>query len=303
MTLQETSLNEIVVKEYESTLKTFETLELPSAEYLKVIQKEEFFNQNFLSLKDRKVYLKQTAPWIKENSEKYESAKTYNIAKLKLAKLSLTLDNFKVKHLNYILKRVNFLYEHEYLNLNSIELKKENITVKGLLLKEVNEVNPIMLTELVFSDYLIDLDFPDIISILALFLDLTGESRDVSWSFKAHQVKKKYLQDMDALEVKENTNICDWKTNDYLCDVSKMWVTQELGPDLHPILKHYYIEDLFPGEFVRMMLKLNNICKEVVKLAFICNKDYLIKKLDNCELSIVRGIVTPQSLYVSGFKV
>jgi superfamily II RNA helicase len=155
----------------------------------------------------------------------------------------------------------------------------------------------------VHGAYLDELEFPDVISVLSIFLDVSSQDRDVNWTQKAGGAVTRFLRAMDILEVEESRTssfLSDWQTNEYLCDLTRVWVTSEQG--LPPMLEELGITDLHPGEFVRMMLKLDNICKETAMIAKICGKERLVNMLDGHHRSIIRNIVTPQSLYVGGAR-
>jgi superfamily II RNA helicase len=139
---------------------------------------------------------------------------------------------------------------------------------------------------------------------------VSGEDRTIDWTPEAGSAATKYLRAMDQLEVEESrvsSILTEWRTNDYLCDLARLWVLGagsegERGLGLPPMLEKLGISDLHPGEFVRMMLKLDNICKEVTSLAQICGKNHLLKTLEGHYRYIIRNIVTPQSLYVNQSK-
>jgi superfamily II RNA helicase len=268
----------------------------------RAIRFETAHKQNMLNKKDNKTYVSEIKPWIEQNRLEYENA----IASAKLMD-QLALTNRSICAIEQAYERnlmdiVKYLSDIGYLTLSpgsDAELTKDKLTVKGVMAMEVNECNPIMLTELIHGTYLDDLDFADIVSVLAIFLDVSGEKRDVQWTPKSDRSVTRFLKDMDRYEVQESRGspvVSDWSANDYLCDLARLWVTSEIG--LPPMLQELSITDLQPGEFVRMMLKLDNICKEASSIAKICGKDRLVGQLDGHNRSIIRNIVTPQSLYV-----
>jgi len=265
------------------------------------------FKQNLLNKKDYKTYASEIKPWLEQNRGEYDNALASTKLMDQITVIQRSIRSFEQAYETNITDIVKYLMKIGYvaitdpnLNLNlNLKLTKENLTVKGVMAMEVNECNPIMLTELICGSYLDDLEFADIISVLAIFLDVSGESRDVQWTPKSDRAVTRFIKDMDEYEVKESRESpvqLDWSINDYLCDLARLWVQNETG--LPPMLDELNITDLQPGEFVRMMLKLDNICKEASSIAKICGKDRLVGKLDSHHRSIIRNIVTPQSLYV-----
>ncbi len=298
-----------LVKESTLIKEQITSLSVPSEVAKRAIRFETSQKHNMLNRKDYKVYASEIKPWIAANKEEYDNAvKVSQLTdQLNLTNRSIaTLETLYSKSLGSMVK---FLEDINYLKgppssppsnpASDHHLTRENLTVKGIMAMEVNECNPIMLTELVYGSYLDELDFPDIVTVLAIFLDVSSKSRDVVWTPKSDRAVTRYLKDMDAIEVAESRSSpiqSEWKINDYLCDLSGMWVREETG--LPPMLEELNITDLQPGEFVRMMLKLDNICKEVSTIAKICGKDRLVGVLDGHQRRIIRNIVTPQSLYV-----
>jgi superfamily II RNA helicase len=267
----------------------------------RAIRFDNFYKQHMLNKKDQKIYASEIRPWIAENKSLFEKALQASALTDKLTRLNRAVEAFETAYVDNLRSIAKFLTEIGYLNGMSTlaDLKPENLTVKGVMAMEVNECNPLMLTELVHGPYLDNLDLPDIVSTLAIFLDVSGERRDVHWTTGAGSTVTKFLRAMDEIEVKESRSspvISEWTINEYLCDLARLWVSSETG--LPPMLKELNITDLQPGEFVRMMLKLDNICKEVASIAKICGKDRIVKELDGHTSRIIRNIVTPQSLYV-----
>jgi superfamily II RNA helicase len=281
--------------------KEIEKLNEPSEEAKRAIRIDGFYKQHMLNKKDQKLYASEIKPWIEKNKQVFDQAIAYSDLKEKLSRLDRTVLTYETAYVDGLTSISRFLASIGYLSDSpDIEaLKPDNLTVKGVMAMEVNECNPLMLTELVHGPYLDSLDLPDIISTLAIFLDVSSDAREVNWTPAAGSAVTKFLRAMDEIEVKESKASpvnSEWQTNDYLCDLARMWVTSETG--LPPMLDELHITDLQPGEFVRMMLKLDNICKEVVAIAKICGKDRLVHSLDGHSRLIIRNIVTPQSLYV-----
>jgi superfamily II RNA helicase len=270
------------------------------------------FKDHMLSKKDLKTYQTEIRKWISEHTEEFNNASKEGLLKDKIRGLNGNISAYQGSHIHVLNGLAKFLFKMGYIVDSNIwdgdvlSLTKEHLTIKGIMAMEVNECNPLMLTELVHGSYLDTLSFQDIISVLALFLDVSGEDRTIDWNPSAGSVATKFLRAMDTFEVEESKSssiITEWSTNDYLCDLSRLWVEGagtdgERGLGLPPMLEKLGITDMHPGEFVRMMLKLDNICKEVTALAQICGKDHLLKTLEGHYRFIIRNIVTPQSLYV-----
>ena len=55
---------------------------------------------------------------------------------------------------------------------------------------------------------------------------------------------------------------------------------------------------IFIGEFTKAILKINNICKEILKICEISNQINLAAKLEEIPEKILKFICTSQSLYI-----
>jgi superfamily II RNA helicase len=292
-------------KQRDSEMDALEKLPTLTDAAVRALKFDRAFKDHMLNKKDLKTYQTEITKWIAVNTDVFANACAVDALKRNIRTLNGHISgyesgyNINISSLATFLTKIGYLTE-EWSEIAS--LTKENLTVKGIMASAVHECNPLMLTELVYGSYLDELAFPEIVSVLALFLDVSSEERNVCWNDNpAAAVITRYLRAMDALEVEESRMcpvLSDWKTNDYLCDLARMWVAQpDMG--LPTMLDHLNITNLQPGEFVRMMLKLDNICKEITTLATICSKDHLLKKIDGHHRFIIRNIVTPQSLYVS----
>ena len=84
----------------------------------------------------------------------------------------------------------------------------------------------------------------------------------------------------------------DWEIHLSMISATYDWLT---GSDLNTILQTY---DIFPGNFVKDMVKLNNIAQDIVKTAEVLNKIELVEKLNNIESKLLRDSVSLDSLYI-----
>jgi hypothetical protein len=149
------------------------------------------------------------------------------------------------------------------------------------------------------------------VSLLAMLLSeskVNSNDREILWPDRLTRLAKSNFQrDMDNLEKLESQiswSLQNWCLDEDWCDLCCLWVTEmkDTSDAIGYLSYDQIIEktgaEIYCGEFVRMMLKLNNLCKEAVKIALICNKAHIVKVLDNHHRYIIRNIVTPQSLYI-----
>ena len=79
---------------------------------------------------------------------------------------------------------------------------------------------------------------------------------------------------------------------DYV-DIAYMWAS---GSSIDEIFQYY---DIYVGNFIRNMLKINNIAHDVACLLKIYGNNKPLYKFEKIEDMLVKDIVTIESLYLS----
>lgn len=255
--------------------------------------------------KGKKHYHNAIKPWIEEHSSEFteyqEITESLTTLLHEVEDLEEICESQPNVYLNGLRCCMSFLTELGYMQkyIEPDQCKANNVTLKGLMAVQVNECNPIMLVELVFPDnhYLDDVNnFVDLVSVLSILLPVRPEEREIGISDKIKGVINRFITDIELIEqveIQMLDTFSDWTTSYNLCDLSAAWVS---GGQLDSILMSSNI--VLPGEFVRMMLKLYNICKELYSISNLCHNDHVLRLLDGYQEKIVRDIVVPQSLYV-----
>jgi superfamily II RNA helicase len=126
----------------------------------------------------------------------------------------------------------------------------------------------------------------DVITVLSMFLDQKNEEM---WSTNVTSVYLLLKSMIGINDIDEHTCQLEY------FDVVYSWLKHG---DISNVYKDTQT-NIKPGEFVRNMLKLNNICKEALKACYHLNKSRITQLLEPHQHLIVRGIVIPNSLYVN----
>ena len=184
---------------------------------------------------------------------------------------------------------------------NYIENETNNILVKGIIASEISECNEIMLTEIITNDFFLDLNAPEIVSILAAFIeeksnDVTNfDALDVPDSVKQALSNINYIaQDFGDYESTCKIDIgTDW--NLYLSFIGPAY-DWACGKSIFDIYNKY--SDVYEGTFIRNILRINNVVENVKNIATMINKPEILQKLENIESLLVRDQVTTESLYI-----
>lgn len=197
-----------------------------------------------------------------------------------------------MKHFNYVKDS-----DKQILELNS-----SDITVKGILASQINECNQFLLTEMLVRGMFNDLTPIEIASLVSIFIDdFRPEDRfyinDVEGTDKIHNRLNKINSIIDEYKSAEQSfgvisNI-DWNIYYDYIDAIYSWAS---GDDIRSVLDFLEIDE---GNFIRSVLKINNIVKDLICLSKISSTITSIPNLNEVEELIIRDIITLDSLYIN----
>ena len=196
------------------------------------------------------------------------------------------------------MKRMIELLEQEKFVENNI------ITTKGIIASSICEVSELILSQAVYEGLFDDLEFEEIIALISSFInekDPNNEEKYIS-SLKIPTILQKKLNKL--IEISEHYYDCEDKFSIYInsdfkiyldfVEPSYIWAQ---GQTIQEVYKHTNIYD---GNFVKAILRINNI---MMNFTDICNhlKKYdLLKKIENYETYLIRDVVSINSLYIEG---
>lgn len=271
-------------------------------EYLKLERK---VNNKVLKLsnKDRKKVMKRMKQI--KNMDGFEEIlceiKIWDIENEKRERLVRDIDFMRSYILGDVEKIVEILRDG-YLDSD------DKLTEKGLIAIEVNDCNPIIFTELIYSKYLEKCTFEEIVGLFASFID--EKSRDYHYNGLKELGREKgltdnvidllyYLDDemgyLEKIEKEKSFEI--QQNNDYQLKLdfvlpAYMWAK---GCDIKKI---YEITDIYEGNFVRGILRINSMIEDVISVAENLGYFNLKKIMEGYEEKLIRDVVTINSLYI-----
>jgi len=278
----------------------------------------QYKEQKSLSKQQRKAYQKSgTEEWYQEHQpicDQYlESQRCLSHATAIEADLENECEELESGSAIELAQTVDFLHANDYLARGTEDLDggegegedggmrglgAADVTIKGIIAASINEANPILLTELIVGGYLDDLNLHQLLAVLAIFLPAKETDREIKLPDLAYQrivTIRKYAEELSVAEWKFSPCISDWNVYLELTDMTYSWA--QFGN-----IERVYADtgsSIQIGEFARMMIKLNNICKETLRGAQICHKDQLCMLLRTAQEALIKGVIFPQSLYVS----
>lgn len=205
---------------------------------------------------------------------------------------------------------LNFLEKNKYIELEkSINLsynsyidhyKDFRLTIKGLIASEMSEANEIIFTEIIHQKLLDTLNPADIVAVMSLFIQERDDDIDFL-ELKLPRHLKEVLNKINAIsynmsimEEKHNIYIeTDWSLFLGFIEPAYFWAKGK------PINYIYNLTEIYDGNFIKNIIRINNIINDLKIICDITNNDILQKKIEDIESMLIRDQVTVESLYVS----
>ncbi len=184
-------------------------------------------------------------------------------------------------------------------------LKDGALTLSGTLATEVNEGHALLLPHVCTMACGEDLSPEDVVCLLAGFLGEGDKALESAPRLTELGLNKKvldilYFADDTAAEFVEREQYFNcmspesyWFLHGGWIDIAHRWYA---GEDASAICLEYGI---YEGNFIRAMLKLGNLIEEWMNMLTFLRKTELLEKYKDLKDSILKGIVKPQSLYLT----
>jgi len=199
----------------------------------------------------------------------------------------------------------NFL---SYLGYLITDVNNEwNNTVKGIIASEINDANCILLTEMITENCFDTLSGPEMLGLLAIFIEEPDKNSGLSYEEKKYNLPpnlkdaidkvfdiRDYLEELEEKKVLNYNISLDTNWSIYLdfVEIAYLWGN---NASIHEI---YEISNIYEGNLVKNMLRLQNMAENIIEIFKLHEKHDLANKLEETSKSIIRDIVTNNSLYV-----
>ena len=303
-------LNKEIVQEESYLRDEIRKIDIPDRDY------EMFFRYEELTNNNNNGYIKLSKSQLKKNKEEalrisnsedfkrgYSEFSMYKDSIIRKNDLLSRLKGNSLFINSQIMKSLEILYENKYIAESTLPLKKENVSLKGIVASEINECNGIILTELIYSNMLDDFDYRDLGAILSIFSDtkpidnknVSNESSIDNNKFYEQQIK--FAKEVCDYYISYETDIqlfnnLNWNINCYIIDATYSWLN---GDDFDSITKKY---NIFEGNLIKDFLKIYNLSAEVEKIATMLNKTDMQIEAQKIREYILRDVVNVESLYI-----
>ena len=215
-------------------------------------------------------------------------------------KKELKLINNEIYYCNNSLKDnieiiINLLKEENYIN-------DGKITVKGIIAMGINECNELVFTEMILKGLLDNLEFPEIIAVLSTFInekDQGGDERYISGLKIPKNVSNvlKSVSDIAEYYIKLEEKHMLYIDSDYklyldFVEPSYIWAS---GKSINEV---YQYTSVYDGNFVKAIMRINNICENLMEICKSIERYDICSKLEGYHEILIRDITSINSLYV-----
>lgn len=217
---------------------------------------------------------------------------------------------------NKIINSQNYLKNKKNIILNKLfndgyickEFEEKYIlTLKGQIASNIREVHCLIFSHIIFSNsnLLNSLSANEIVGLLSCFTNISvpDDKKDVSTSeilngfiTEIVQMYNEYADFENANSIQsDNDNEIHYELINYMIE----WTKCENDMECKEVLQKLVLEkNIFCGEFIKAVLKINNIVEELKNVCEIIGNTDLYNKLNEIPRMTLKYIVTNQSLYV-----
>lgn len=233
-------------------------------------------------------------------SKDFSNIEKYFELKNKMRELEMNLDIGQNKIKIQIELILDYLLGFGYI---SSDYKLSKI---GKIISETNECNPFLLGELVQSNYFDDLSFPELVAVLSIFIAENKSNEDIFvddliCDAKCKDILHSLDKHMENYMVKETNLNMKLPYPTWLCwslDLSTFNSAKSWAQGLS--WAHIAIEfNSFQGNFIKTILRVTNLMKNIESIAKIFNNVKLLNIIDGYQEKLIRDIVITDSLYLS----
>lgn len=268
----------------------------PDENIKEYIELEELLATGFLKHEQKKEYKNKMNELIQEiGSEEY----------INQYKKSKKIENDIIENEQYIdnISSTIFSVLEEY-----GYTKERILTTKGLIAASIQECNSFIMSECIFNRVIHDLNTRELIMFLSCFVNIKVPRGQEIMSYKGesktlekclHFVEdvhdKYYKMEIQKIGyIQEDTYFYQYD----LIQMIDMWIQAKTEQETKHILSYIEEYNIFPGEFVKAILKINAIALELENVCDTINDVALKEKLHDIPNKTLKYIATNQSLYL-----
>ena len=234
----------------------------------------------------------------------------HNEKQKELLELNQEYENLQKYIDNNVLFIIDLLEKDGFLSKTIASDDKVNyiLTQKGHIATHLREVHCLVFAELIDKEMLDDLTSRQLVAVFSCFTNVSVQDEIKELFLKSNDKMTKDViikinemyDEYQAKELKNNINTgIDYEIHFDLLDYVVKWCDCDCIEDCKFLLQTLESEKgIFLGEFVKALLKINNISSEMEKIAELTGNIQFLSKLKEIPTMTLKYVVTNQSLYV-----
>jgi len=209
---------------------------------------------------------------------------------------------------NNVITILKMLESENYIMKDSDNEGYYKLSTQGILSTHIREVHCLVFSKLINNNTITNLDTKQLVAILSCFTNITvpedlishvPSSKDNKVQELILEIKGMYQYYCDIETKNEIHSGIDYHIHYDLLNYVERWCDCENVQECKLLLQDIAREkEIFLGEFVKALLKINNISNELEKIAELIGNIAFLSKLKEIQNITLKYVVTNQSLYV-----
>jgi len=186
--------------------------------------------------------------------------------------------------------------------------KDDKLTLKGQLAANINESNCLIFSDMIVSGYLNILSSFELAKFLSCFAEIKLPDCDRCHNYTLHTnsyklsdcigIFKEKLENIYTYEDRNGVNLVDYNPIQYdLLYYMHRWYHEEEKEYCLEIIEEARKNGISLGEWIKAILKVTKMSKEIYKAAVLAEQYELALKLKEIPEKILKSVCINQSLY------
>ena len=220
-------------------------------------------------------------------------------------------DNYNTLHSYFqsgVSSVLELLNEEGFINGDKSDQNTLNLTLDGKIASQIREIHCLAFTKLYNSKKLDELSSKQLVALFSCFTNIrvtdefkdnTPKSDDNKVNEIVKEVEELYIGYFNKELARNIKTGFDYEIHYDLLNFVEKWCDCENVEDCKFILQELGSKkEIFLGEFVKALLKINNISSELEKISEMTGNIAFLSKLKEIPHMTLKYVVTNQSLYV-----
>ena len=188
-------------------------------------------------------------------------------------------------------------------------ISEGKLTEKGLLAANIQEMHCLAMADILDGKEFEKLENAELAAVLSIFTSVSVKDEDsivkveyvnapsnVKTTIK--KIKTVYNKYYDIESYHRTDFVNDYDIHYNMCELVYRWCTAQDEATCYKIFEEAIYYNISRGEFVKAMLKINNIAHELEKIAELQGNMNLLEKAKSISEITLKSIATNQSLYL-----